>query len=364
MSPSTAIRRAAGSGRERLERRPHRGRVRVVGVVVEARARGVAPPSPRGAPRAGAPPPRLRCPRRRTPDREGDRRRREEVGDLVRPRQRQADVRLAGGRLEAEARALRLRRRRRRAVTSASADAIPNRITRPVPAATAIASTRGSSALATNAPSGRSPSRISAFASAIASTDGKNWRCAAATSRSAATSGSKARESRERSPGSDSPISPTIHSGRRGRFTIDIAKPIWLFWLPGVFSTAKRRARIAAAKSFVVVFPAEPVMAASRKPIRRFFGRRELLERLDRLGREDRREAGRQVRRAGARRGARRAPRARPRARSRGRRRARRGSRRRDRPAGRCRESTATPVSVGLALGDARPSAPRRARRA
>ena len=103
--------------------------------------------------------------------------------------------------------------------------------------------------------------------SAIASSDAKNCRCAAATSRIAATSGSKARESVERSPGSERPISPTIHSGARGRLTTDIGNPIWLFWLPGVFSTAKRRASIAAVKSLVVVFPAEPVIAARRKPI-------------------------------------------------------------------------------------------------
>jgi hypothetical protein len=47
----------------------------------------------------------------------------------------------------------------------------------------------------------------------------------------------------ERSPGSDSPISPTIHSGCAARLQDDIEKPIWLFWLPGVFSTAKRPAQ-------------------------------------------------------------------------------------------------------------------------
>ena len=89
-----------------------------------------------------------------------------------------------------------------------------------------MASIRGSSAFATSVPSGRRPSRISAFASAIASTEGKNSRWAGATRSRAATSGSNVRESRDRSPGAESPISPTIQSGRRGRFTIDIANPI------------------------------------------------------------------------------------------------------------------------------------------
>ena len=151
------------------------------------------------------------------------------------------------------------------AVTSAMAE-WPNRTTRPRCRA-AMAATRGSSAFATNVPPGFRPSRISALPSAMASSDAKNCRCAATTRRIAATSGSKARESFERSPGSERPISPTIHSGPRGRLTTDIGNPIWLFWLPGVFSTAKRRDSIAAVKSFVVVVPAEPVIAASRKPI-------------------------------------------------------------------------------------------------
>ena len=76
-----------------------------------------------------------------------------------------------------------------------------------------------------------------------------------------------ARERREVSRARRAPSRRPSSPGLRGRFITDIGNPIWLFWLPGVFSTAKRRARIAAAKSLVVVLPAEPVIAARRKPV-------------------------------------------------------------------------------------------------
>jgi len=82
----------------------------------------------------------------------------------------------------------------------------------------------------------------------------------------AATSGSKVRDSREISPSALIPISPTIHAGLRDRLTTDIGNPTALFWFPGVFSTEKRRERITAANSFVVVLPTEPATAARRKP--------------------------------------------------------------------------------------------------
>ena len=93
------MRRRAGSSRQRLERRAHRGRVGVVGVVEEdARPTGGAA-SRRGATPAGArrPPRRIR---RRKAHGEGDRRGGEKVRDLVRPGNGQADRRLAGGRRE------------------------------------------------------------------------------------------------------------------------------------------------------------------------------------------------------------------------------------------------------------------------
>ena len=86
--------------------------------------------------------------------------------------------------------------------------------------------------------------------------------------RIAATSGSKARESVERSPGSERPISPTIHSGPArqvddGHRKSDLAVLVARSLLDGEAA----RDSIAAVKSFVVVFPAEPVIAARRKPI-------------------------------------------------------------------------------------------------
>ncbi len=151
---------------------------------------------------------------------------------------------------------------KRSAVTSAFPKRA-NRTTRPGQRAE-IAATRESSAFATKVPAGRRPSRISAFACASSSIESKFARWAGATLVIAATSGSNARESRDNSPFALIPISPIIQSGIRGRLTTDIGKPIALFWLPGVFSTANRRDRIVAVNSFVVVFPEEPVIAASR----------------------------------------------------------------------------------------------------
>ena len=188
----------------------------------------------------------------------------EKVVHLMRSRHRKRDVRFALRRSQPEAAALGARHDLlRRDVRGRGPSKLDD------PSAVARGDRRHARIVGVGheGPSGLSPSRISALASAMASSERKNWRCAAATSRIAATSGSKLRESFERSPGSESPISPTIHSGLRGRLTIDIGKPIWLFWLPGVFSTAKRRERIAAVKSLVVVFPADPVIAARRNPI-------------------------------------------------------------------------------------------------
>ena len=100
----------------------------------------------------------------------------------------------------------------------------------------------GSSALATNVPPGFSPSRISALASAIASTEAKNSRCAGGHEQDRRDVGLEgARERREVARLREAHLAD--HPRRRcaAGSSTDIGKPIWLFWLPGVFSTAKRR---------------------------------------------------------------------------------------------------------------------------
>ena len=87
----------------------------------------------------------------------------------------------------------------------------------------------------------------------------------------AAVSGRKSRDSREISPGWLIPNSPATASQPSSRFRIAIGTPIPLLRLPGVFPVRNRTAKIAAAISFVVVLPTEPVTAASRKPACRRF---------------------------------------------------------------------------------------------
>ena len=337
MSPRTAIRRAAGIGRQRLESRPHRGGIRVVG----CRRRGARPKrggaTPRGAPPAGALRRRLGAdPTASTPTAKAIAAAARKFGDLVRPGQRQAD---RPPRPTASS--------SRKRVPAASGDdvprrdlgrgaSVPKRTTRPGPARRdrrdpGIVGVRDEGPVRAAGPPGSRPSPRRSRRPTE-----KTRRCAGATRRIAATSGSNARESRERSPGAESPISPDhpLRAGAAGSRPTSRTRS-GCSGCPASSRPRSRRARIAAVKSLVVVLPAEPVIAASRNPICALHRRRELLERLApgpstrTAGKSAGRSAGRRSPRSAAR-----APRRRLPARRRGRRRARPGSRRRDRPAG------------------------------
>ena len=125
---------------------------------------------------------------------------------------------------------------------------------------------RSSSALATRTADGPAPSRISALASAIASSDAKKPRWASPTLVQTRTSGSATRTSVLISPAWFMPSSTTAISGRRLSSMSESGSPMWLLKFPLLRTTRYRAARNSAVISFVVVFPALPVMATTFAP--------------------------------------------------------------------------------------------------
>jgi hypothetical protein len=110
---------------------------------------------------------------------------------------------------------------------------VPNVTTRPAnPDVRAI--TRGSSAFATSVVASVAPSRISAFASAIASGELKNPRCASPTFVHTRTSGSASATSWLISPAWFIPSSTTATSGRARSSSSESGRPMWLLKLPGL----------------------------------------------------------------------------------------------------------------------------------
>ena len=128
---------------------------------------------------------------------------------------------------------------------------------------------RASSALATQTVARSAPSRISALASAIASCDPKDSRCAVPTLVQTRTSGSAMPTSCRISPAWFMPSSTTATSAPCCRSSSDSGRPMWLFRLPRLRMVRNRVATTAAVASFVVVLPALPVMATTRAPERR-----------------------------------------------------------------------------------------------
>ena len=279
------------------------------------------------------------------PDRERDRRGREEVRDLVRARHRQGDRRLARRRREAEAAAVGLGDDVLRRDVGGRRAAEPH--DRGPRCRAASAATRGSSALATKMPSGlQALEDLGLGRRAIASSEAKNSQVRGGDERDRRDVGLEGRaRAVESSPGARHPHLAHHPLGRARQVDDRHRESDRLFWLPGVFSTAKRRARIAAANSLVVVLPTEPVIGGQAEAhllLQRAAPRRSSASHGSsaRAPPESPPAGPRRGARAEQRPGARARP---PRARSRGRPRARRGARRRDRPARTLRESTATP---------------------
>ena len=126
--------------------------------------------------------------------------------------------------------------------------------------------TRSSSALATSSVDGEAPSKISALASAIASTDRKKPTCASPTLVHTRTSGSAIPTSVLISPAWFIPSSTTAMSGRLRSSISDSGRPMWLFRFPRLRTTRYCDARNAPVTSLVVVLPALPVIATTLVP--------------------------------------------------------------------------------------------------
>ena len=150
------------------------------------------------------------------------------------------------------------------APTSASLS-IPNVTTRPRNHA-ALATMRSSSAFATSTEAAVAPSRISAFALAIPSTESKEPRWASPTLVQTRISGWAMLTSVPISPAWLIPSSTTAISGRVVNSISDSGNPMWLFRFPRLRTTRYLAARNSAVISFVVVFPALPVMATTLVP--------------------------------------------------------------------------------------------------
>ncbi len=121
--------------------------------------------------------------------------------------------------------------------------------------------------MAITGPSAARPASSSDLASAMSRTLSKNSRWTGRTTVNTAASGRPILLSRRSSPGTDIPISATIHSVPSGTLSRQSGKPIRLFRFPSVFAVRKRVASMAASSSFVVVLPMEPVIPASRRGV-------------------------------------------------------------------------------------------------
>ena len=147
----------------------------------------------------------------------------------------------------------------------------------------ARATTRASPALATSTASASAPSRISALASAIASTDGKCSRCASPTLVQTRTSGSAIADQRADLAGR---AHPQLHDGhareprRRGRArAATAAGRCGCSGCRGSGTSGAAAPGTPRSTSFVVVLPADPVIATTRAPLFRRIARAHPLQR-------------------------------------------------------------------------------------
>ena len=226
--------------REGRQRGAHGGRVGVVGVVEQERPRGVAQRSLRGAPRDAAPPTPPRSRPAGTPTANAIAAAARKLPTWCGPATGRCTRRLA-------VRASRARNRlpSASATTSLRGDVGIRRAAEPHHAAPVPRRDRGDARVVGVGHEGAAGLQTPRGSRLSRRRSRRARRNTAGAPRP--RGGSPRRPARRRarastrSPGSESPISPTIHSGARGRLTTDIGNPIWLFWLPGVFSTAKRR---------------------------------------------------------------------------------------------------------------------------
>mmetsp|Transcript_72819 Transcript_72819/g.122014 ORF Transcript_72819/g.122014 Transcript_72819/m.122014 type:complete len:203 (+) Transcript_72819:1506-2114(+) len=108
------------------------------------------------------------------------------------------------------------------------------------------------------------PSKISAFARAMASTLSKLSECTAHTAVTTATVGRASPVSTRICPALSIPISMTACSVSRGMRARVRGTPIWLFRLPSVACVLPTTARPCASMAFVVVLPTDPVTPMTR----------------------------------------------------------------------------------------------------
>ncbi len=126
----------------------------------------------------------------------------------------------------------------------------------------------GESRFSTATPPPSTPSKISALASAIASSDAKNATCAASMLVITATCGRISRVRRAISPAWFIPASNTPNRVPGAIRASDKGTPHWLFRLPALAAVAPTRASAWRIASFTPVLPAEPVTATMRAPVR------------------------------------------------------------------------------------------------